>query len=297
MIEVQKNIRLAEKTFYGIGGVASEFYEIHDTNGLDELWAETISLKIPKIILGKGSNIVFADKGFYGRVFSPKFDKIKWIDKKNGIVSVEVGQNAQKFIENTNKHGFQDLCNLSGIPGNIGGFVRGNAGAYGAETADNIIGIEYLDETGNLRKINKKDANFVYRGSVFKQNPDLFIIRAIFQLNKKTTPEKALEKTKKLLTSRWKKYPAGRSGGCVFKNPEGEIAGKLLDELGAKGDKIGNIQVAKEHANFFVNLGNATAKDILELIKKWQDIVWEKHKIKLEPEIYIIDERGYPATR
>ncbi len=292
MIEVQKNTLLSKKTFYGIGGHADEFYEIDNINGLDELWAETISQKIPKIIIGKGSNIVFADRGFRGRIFSPKFEKIDWISKEDSIVSVQTGCDAQKFIEDTNKAGFEDLCNLSGIPGNVGGFVRGNAGAYGSEIADKIISVEFLDETGTRQKISKKDADFVYRGSLFKQNSDLFILSTTFQLNQKTDSKKALKKTKDLLSSRWDKYPAGRSGGCVFKNPEGQIAGKLLDELGAKGDIMGNIQIAEEHANFFINKGNATQKDILDLIKKWQEIILEKHGIKLEPEIYIINEFG-----
>ncbi len=292
MIEVQKNIRLSQKTFYGIGGIANEFYEIDDIKCLDELWAETISLNIPKIILGKGSNMVFADKGFVGRVFFPTFNKIKWISKKDGIVSVESGCSFQKFIEETNKLGFEDLCNLSGIPGNVGGFIRGNAGAYGIETSDNIIAIEYLDENGDLQKISKDKAKFIYRGSLFKQNPDLFVIKAIFQLNKKEKPQIALENTKNLLKTRWEKYPAGRSGGCVFKNPKGQIAGKLLDELGAKGDCIGGIEIADNHANFFINKGNATQKDILDMISKWQKIVFEKHQIRLQPEIYVIDEFG-----
>jgi len=300
MINIQSNILLSQKTFYGIGGPAQEFYQIDNLSGFPELWAETITQKIPKIILGKGSNIVFADKGFQGRVFFPNFQKSREIsiNKTTSIFEVEVGKNFQEFIEETNKSGFEDLTNLSGIPGNIGGFTRGNAGAYGSETADFIEAIEFLDESGITQKISKKSANFVYRGSIFKENPNLFITKVIFKLTKKDlnnpekTPEKLLTNTKNLLKTRWQKYPAGRSGGCVFKNPPNNIAGKILDELGAKGDQIGDCQISEKHANFFVNKKQAKQKDLIQLIKKWQKIVWEKQQIKLEPEIYIIDEFG-----
>lgn len=295
MIEVQKNVLLSEKTFYGIGGPADELYEIDSPDGFGEIWDETIHQNIPKIILGKGANIVFSDKGFRGRVFIPKFDKITWVDKENGIVTVDTGCEFQKFIEETNKAGFEDLCNLSGIPGNTGGFIRGNAGAYCMETGDEIIAVEALDSSGRPQKMAHKNCHFEYRGSVFKKKPDLFILRATFQLTQKTDPEDALHQTKTLQKNRWQKYPAGRSGGCVFKNPDPEnglLAGKLLDELGAKGDCIGGIEIPQEHANFFINKGNGKQKDILDLIEKWTKIVWEKRAAKLEPEIYIIDEYG-----
>lgn len=297
MIEVLQNIPLSQKTFYGIGGPADEIYEIDDIEGLGEIWAETIAQNIPKVVLGKGSNIVFADKGFRGRVFIPKFDNISPLPTPNSslIVSAQAGTNFQSFIEETNRLGFEDMCNLSGIPGNVGGFIRGNAGAYGIETSDFVVAIEYLDEDGIQQKISVHNCDFTYRGSIFKQNPNLFIGNATFKLTQKSDPQKALDKTRNLLQERWGKYPPGRSGGCVFKNPDQEkglFAGKILDELNAKGNQIGGIEISNEHANFFVNKEKGTQKDILELIKKWQKIVWEKHQIKLEPEIFIIDEFG-----
>lgn len=295
MIDVQKNIPLSKKTFYGIGGPADELYELDSMDGLGEVWAETIDLKLPKVILGKGANIVFADAGFRGRVFIPQFKAITWVDQDMGIVQVEAGANFQTFIEETNKAGYEDLCNLAGIPGNVGGFIRGNAGAYGLETADFIHSVEYLDEQGIIQTVSKNKADFVYRGSIFKQNPDLLVLRATFKLNQKAFPELALQQTKDLVKERWAKYPPGKSGGCVFKNPDPEaglLAGKILDELGAKGERIGDIEVSQEHANFFVNKGKGTQADILAMIEKWRSIVKEKHDVDLEPEIFIVDERG-----
>ena len=292
MIEVLKHFPLAKKTFYGIGGPADEIYEVHDTAGLAEIWTETIDQNIPKLILGGGANIALSDKGFRGRVFIPKFDKSK---QKNSIFTVEAGRNFQNFIEETNQAGFADLCPLSGIPGNVGGFVRGNAGAYGAQTQDFVTAVTYLDQNGQLQTVSNDRCQFEYRGSLFKYQPDYLILSATFKLTQAEVSPVALNKTKKLQTERWQKYPAGRSGGCVFKNPNAEaglFAGQILDQLGAKGDQIGQVMISHEHANFFTNRGTATQNDLIKLIKKWQQKVWQAHQVKLEPEIFLGDEYG-----
>ena len=297
MITTHTNFPLSKKTFYGLGGPADELIEIKDPAGLLELWAETVANKTPKIILGKGSNMAFSDKGFRGRVFLPLFDKIHHHAPPSHYlrrVTVDAGCSFQKFIEDTNREGYFDLCPLSGIPGNVGGFVRGNAGAYGAETADFVTEIQYLDEDGVHQKMSGKEAEFEYRGSIFKKNPDLFILRATFTIEEKGNPQEALDKSKKLLQERWGKYPAGRSGGCVFKNPDqdnGLFAGKLLDEMGAKGDSLGDMVISDEHANFIVNKGEGTQKDLIDLMKRWQEKVLAQHNVKLEPEIYLVDEK------
>ncbi len=293
MIEVFKNVPLATKTFYGIGGPADEIFEIHDASDLPTLWAESCENSIPKIVLGRGSNIVFSDKGLLGRVFIPKFKKTLW---RENVVTVEAGKTFQDFIEETNKKGFSDLCELSGIPGNIGGFVRGNAGANDKEVSDSILGVEYLNEKGYIHKLTKEACKFGYRESLFKKNPDFCIIRTTFELKEKLAPQTALDKTKRLLSLRWEKSSPGKSSGCVFKNPivNGKTisTGKLLDELGAKGDQIGDIKISEFHANFFINKGKATQKDLLSLMNKWKKRVFKIYQIELESEIFICNEFG-----
>ncbi|MCF7918203.1 UDP-N-acetylmuramate dehydrogenase [Candidatus Gracilibacteria bacterium] len=316
-MEILKNEPLSRHTFYGVGGLADEFYKVDDAESFAELWAETIQAKIPRLILGKGSNLLCSDAGFRGRVFSLEFDKITWDipspfrkgGKKGGFfVTVESGKNFQAFIEETNKQGFEDLCNLSGIPGNVGAFVRGNAGAFGSETKDFIKSVEFLDESGNLKTFNREECQFGYRESVFKSHPDWCVIKSTFELHQKADPESSLKKTRNLLAERWRKYPPGRSGGSFFKNPsplggdapskaEGLFAGKLLEEAGAKGDTIGHAQVSEKHANFILNLeGKAKQSEIIELARKWKKIVFEKFGVTLEPEIFICDERGGKIT-
>ncbi len=289
MPTIQTSLPLSDLTFYGVGGPAHEVWFVESAEEFAPLWAEAIEQEIPRIVLGKGSNTLFADQGYKGRVFIPQFQATRW---QGPTVTVEAGKSFPEFIEETNDHGFEDLCLLSGIPGNVGGFVRGNAGALGTDIAATCMGVEYVDETGSLQKIAAEKADFDYRHSIFKTQPNWAIVRATFRLSHSTDPESARTKTKEITAQRWAKNPAGRSGGCLFKNPEGHIAGKLLDECGAKGDRSGDAQISPDHANFFINKGQATQRDILHLARKWKTIVREKTGIKLEPEIFICDEQG-----
>ncbi len=303
-IEILRNEPLSKHTFYGVGGPADEFWRVGKAECFGEIWAETMAQKIPFFVLGKGSNLLFSDKGFRGRVFLLEFDKISWNHPpfaKGGnegefFVTVESGKNWQNFVEETNKKGFGDLCNLSGIPGNVGGFVRGNAGAFEIETGNFVERVEFLDENGQTQTFSRAQCKFNYRESIFKSHPEWCILSATFKLTAaETAPSQLLERTKTLLADRWKKYPPGRSGGSFFKNPEpGKVfAGELLERAGAKGDQIGQAQISERHANFILNLqGKATQKDILALARKWKKIVFEKFNVTLEPEVMVVDERG-----
>ena len=288
-VEIIKNQNLAKFSYFGIGGNADEIWKISDIKSMAEAWSETFADKIPQIILGAGSNCVFSDKGFRGRVFIFTGKKYVW---QNNIVTVETGERLQTMIENFAEKGWADLNNLSGIPGTLGGAVRGNAGAYGSEISDKLVQVEYIDEYGNLAKILKKDCEFDYRTSIFKKNSNWFITRATFQLTDKGNPAKILADVKAQFLDRVQKNPAGRSGGSFFKNPPENFAGKLLDEAGAKGDRLGDAQVSPRHANFFLNKGKATQTDLLKLAKKWQDKVLENSGILLEPEVVLVDEYG-----
>jgi len=289
-LKVAKNVLLSDLTFYGIGGGADEVYEIDNVEDLAPIWSETISKGIPKVVIGKGSNVIFSDIGFRGRVFIPRFDAIIWDENE---ATVDVGKSFQDFIEASNNRGYSDLCKLSGIPGNVGGFIRGNAGAYGVEISNSCIVVDYLDERGNLKTLLSEQCEFGYRESVFKRNPDWCIVRGKFKFDHvEKTLGSSLQETKQILMERWKKNPSGRSGGCLFKNPLNQIAGKLLDECGAKGDRIGDVQISEKHANFFLNLGKAKQADVLALAWKWRDIILEKKGIVLELEVFVCDEVG-----
>ena len=309
MIQIQTNFPLSSQTFYGIGGAADRFIECDSGAEFAEIWAETASAKTPKIIFGSGANVAFADAGFRGSVFRFLGQKIEFFEKNTQpFVRVESGRNFDDFLETSAKKKFANLQNLAGIPGTVGGFVRGNAGAFGAETADFLVEISVVDALGRILTFSPKMAEFEYRGSFFKKNPDFVVLSAVFRLEKsKETPEKILENLKTLRQQRWQKYPPGRSLGSVFKNPPAQIslktrklktqnnrffAGEILELLGAKSDQIGNIQISQKHANFFLNLGNGSQRDLIALVAKWQSAARDHFGVELEPEIQILDEFG-----
>ncbi len=289
MIDFQKNKLLKNYTFYGIGGPADELIFVDTIKKFADLWGETIAIGMPKIILGGGSNIAFADNGFRGRVFVLEFNNF---ELKNDCLFFEAGIDLQKAVEIAAKNGDENFANLSGIPGSIGGAIRGNAGAMGSEISDFIIGVEFVDENGKIQKYSAEKCGFGYRKSIFKTKKDWTIIRGIFRITKSPTPKTAIKKAAEIKTMRWSKYPPGRSSGCVFKNPKECGAGQLLDECGAKGDKIGALEISSDHANFFLNKGHATQNDLLKLMRKWQTIVAKKRGIELIPEIFLCDEFG-----
>ncbi len=289
MIDCQKNKLLKNYTFYGIGGPTDELILVDTITEFADFWRETVSAKIPKIILGSGSNIAFSDYGFRGRVFILKFNNF---ELKDDYLFFDAGVELQNAVNIAAKNGDENFANLSGIPGSLGGAIRGNAGAMDSEISDFLVGVEFIDENGELQKWSVAKCCFAYRESVFKTKKNWVIVRGIFKITKSPTPKIAIKKAQKIKKMRWSKYPPGQSSGCVFKNPEGIGAGQLLDECGAKGDSIGTLEISTDHANFFLNKGGATQKDLLTLMSKWKKIIKIKKGIILQPEIFLCDEFG-----
>lgn len=295
MIEVVKNAPLSAHTYFGVGGLADELVTVSDLVALPEIWAETIALRLPRLVLGSGSNLVCADAGFRGRVFKISAEKTDWHDE---IVTVDAGKNLQHLILDAASRGWSDLANLAGIPGTVGGAVRGNAGAFGSEICDRIVAVEFCDESGTTRRLPARECAFGYRESIFKKNPDWCVLRATLQLRDTANRDTALQQAQDLIATRWKKYPPGRCGGSFFKNPTQvpadcePYAGWLLENTGAKGDRIGGAEISPQHANFLMNADSATQADVLALAQKWQKIVHEKYNVTLEPEVVLIDNNG-----
>jgi UDP-N-acetylmuramate dehydrogenase len=289
MIDLKKNELLKDHTFYGIGGPADELVFIDKIEEFADFWGETIVLGIPKIILGGGSNLAFSDTGFRGRVFNLKFNNFKI---KDNYLFAESGMDLQKVVEIAAENGDKKFANLSGIPGSLGGAIRGNAGAMGYEISNFLVGVEFVDENGKIQKYSSEKCHFAYRESIFKKRKNWVIIKGVFAIKKSSTPQEATRKAQEIKKMRWSKYPPGRSSGCVFKNPDNIGAGQILDECGAKGDRLGSLEISQDHANFFLNKGSATQKNLLELMRKWQKIVEKKRNIILQPEIFLCDEFG-----
>lgn len=290
MVDIQTNVPLGRKTFWGIGGAADEQWMFNDIANVPQAWAETKAEKVPCFVLGKGSNTALSDAGFRGRIFHIMDKRTQWISKN--VLTVHAGAVMQDIIYDVCRAGWGDWVNLSGIPGVLGGFVRGNAGAFGAETADRLVAVQYCDADGMTHTLRKADGDFRYRWSTFKANPGWLVLSATFQFEDEMNGEIALEKAQELSKKRWAKYPKGRSGGSCFMNPEGDFAGRLLEKSGAKGDRVGGIMISDVHANFCLNMGGGTQADLITLFTKWRRTVHADHGIWLTPEVMLVDEYG-----
>ena len=295
-------------------GLFNEFYDINDIK-IDEKLSEYVNFKvggpadillipnskeqviksikickennIPFYLIGNGSNILVRDGGFRGVVLSLKNVKIIYVDGEKieaecGVMLKEV---SDKAIENS-LTGFEFAC---GIAGTIGGAVFMNAGAYDGEISKVIESAEVIDENCNIIRLSREELDFGYRSSLVMKK-GYTVLSAVFKLEKgqvKTIKELIEDITNKRESKQPLEYP---SAGSTFKRPTGYFAGKLIQDAGLKGYSIGGAAVSEKHSGFVINKGNATAKDITDLIKHIQDEVKKQFGVDLHPEVRIIGE-------
>ena len=295
-------------------GLFNEFYDINDIK-IDEKLSEYVNFKvggpadillipnsteqviksikickennIPFYLIGNGSNILVRDGGFRGVVLSLKNVKNIYVDGEKieaecGVMLKEV---SDKAIENS-LTGFEFAC---GIPGTIGGAVFMNAGAYDGEISKVIESAEVIDENCNIIRLSREELDFGYRSSLVMKK-GYTVLSAVFKLEKgqvKTIKELIEDLTNKRESKQPLEYP---SAGSTFKRPTGYFAGKLIQDAGLKGYSIGGAAVSEKHSGFVINKGNATAKDITDLIKHIQDEVKKQFGVDLHPEVRIIGE-------
>lgn len=243
--------------------------------------------QIPLTILGNASNLIVRDGGIRGLVI------ILTAMKKMSINGNEVyAQSGVPLIEVSRKAGASNLTGLEfacGIPGSIGGAVYMNAGAYGGEVADVIESVDILTCEGEFKTIQCEECEFSYRHSVFQTNEDIVIgVKFVLaQGDGEAIHAKMAELTHLRESKQPLEYP---SCGSVFKRPTGYFTGKLIQEAGLQGYRIGGAEVSKKHAGFIVNIDNATATDYVRLIEYIQEVIWRNNQVRLEPEVRIIGE-------
>lgn len=279
---VKSNEPMAKHTTFRIGGPADVFISVETTDKLVGLLTYLDGEGMPYIILGGGSNMLVRDEGFRG--VAVKIDDKRYaihdtvIEAAAGCVTADI---AQKSIA-AGLTGFEWGV---GVPGTIGGAVRGNAGAMGGEMNDVVTEVEaYRD--GEVVRLSNAECAFGYRDSVFKRGGGV-VLRATLGLQKgetATSMRKALAHLKK----RTDTQPHGQSIGCIFKNPDGKSAGQLIDLAGLKGASVGDAEVSAKHCNFILNKGNATAEEVLALIEKVKEKVYDTFGVHLEEEIQMI---------
>jgi len=279
------NESLKKHTTYGIGGPADLMIFPKSKQDLIKVIEIINENKIKLTILGSGSNVLVSDNGIRGAVISLK-NSLKQIEVDENILYAECGTMLGKIVKHAVKNNLIGLENLNGVPGTLGGALIMNAGAWGGEISENLIHVEVINLKSEIQKIQKKDLNFSYRQSSF--NKDDILLSAKFNL-KKADKDIIKENFIEAQSGRKKSQPLNkRSAGSLFKNPKNNSAGKLLDEAGLKGFSIGDAKISEKHANFFINDGNATSKDMLMLIKKAHKEVKDKFNVNLSLEVKLM---------
>ena len=240
---------------------------------------------IKSYFLGNGSNVIFRDEGFDGVII--KSSGLKGYDISGNKVNVEAGVLMTVLSKAVQEKGLSGLEFCYGIPGNVGGGLFMNAGAYGGEISQCLKTVTYIDEQGELHTVNKEDCRYSYRHSLFMSHK-WFIVSAVFELEEKDSIE-MLAFMEDIMQRRKDKQPLEKpSAGSSFKRPAGYFAAALIDECGLKGLSVGGAQVSEKHAGFIVNTGNATCRDIVRLADEVSRIVLEKKGVQLEKEMIIV---------
>ena len=280
---VIKNILLKNYTTFKIGGRAKYFLVAENKENLISAIEAAKKVGLPFFILAGGSNILVSDKGFDGIVI--KMQNTKY-EIRNTKIKTGAGALLSYLAGSSFRAGLAGLEWAAGIPGTIGGAVRGNAGAFGGSIADRVEEVEIYDaKNERFRILKNKDCLFAYRDSIFKKDKNLIIISAVLKLKKGNKKEIA-KKMKRCLNYRKKHQPLSfPSCGSVFVNPSDSSARELISKCGLRGKKIGQAQISEKHANFIVNLGKARASDVEKLINLAKKKVKQKFGISLKEEI------------
>ena len=283
--EVLNDASLENYNTYGIKNKTKYLIKPNNINDLKELIIYLNENNLNYYLLGGGSNIILPDNYFNGVIIS--LENFKKIEFNDTYVTCEAGMNLGLFVLECIKNSLGGLENLAGIPGTLGGALYGNAGVKDVCIYDYVKEIKVL-RNNEIITLNKEDINYSYRNTMFKNTKDI-ILSATFQLYK-DDENKLKEIVKEGRVKRLNTQPLEyKNAGSVFKNPEGDYAGRLIESLGLKGYTIGGAQISEKHANFIVNIGDATGSDIRNLIKYIKDKVYDAYKIELELEQIIID--------
>lgn len=282
------NVPMSEYTSLRIGGMADVMAFPQDEGDLKDLLAFADAKGFAYYILGAGTNLLVRDAGVRGIVvnMTEGFKDVVWQDAAKA--SVGSGMKLAELVIQCRDKGLSGLEFAVNIPGTVGGALAMNAGAYGGEMKDVVEGVEVIGRKGGKGFLAKDKLEFSYRKAELPKHSAVTVVNMSFTLS---TPDAVREKmrefTEKRKANAKVQYP---NAGSVFKNPEGLYAGRLIEEVGLKGEKIGQAQFSPMHANYIVNLGGAKAKDVLALMALARDTVYSQKGIVLEPEIKVVGE-------
>ena len=286
MIE-KENVKLNESlelhTTFKVGGTCKYFITPKDLEELIDLLKYLKDNNIKYMILGNGSNTIFSSKEYDGVIIN--LGNFNSMEIEGTKIYVEAGYQLIKLSMDALNNSLSGLEFAAGIPGNVGGAIFMNAGAYKSDMSNLVETVTFLDENLELKTLDNKDLNFSYRKSLFQEHTEYIIISTVLNLEESIKEEiKDLmdRRKERRISSQPLEYP---SAGSVFRNPSEDVfAGKLIEDLGLKGYTIGGAQISEKHANFIINIGGATGEDIRALIKLIKSKVKEKYNIDLHVE-------------
>ena len=280
---IKRNEPMGLHTTFRVGGNADFFLEISSPKELADIIKYLKQTEHSYFILGNGSNLLVGDKGYNG-VILHLGERFSGITVENETITVQAGALLSTVAKTAAKHGLAGMEFASGIPGTIGGAVVMNAGAYDGEMKQIITMVTVMTDQGEILELDNETMEFGYRTSIIKNRP--FIVLSARLDLKKGNIEEIQEKMDDFGNRRRSKQPLEYpSAGSTFKRPEGYFAGKLIMDAGFRGYRIGGAQVSEKHCGFIINVGNATAADISELMDEVIEKVSDKFDVTLEPEI------------
>ena len=274
---------MKKHTTFRVGGPADYFVMPETKDEIRRIITVCRECGTPFYIIGNGSNLLVSDKGYRG-VIIQLYKEMSKIETEGNVIRAEAGASLARVANAALEAGLTGFEFASGIPGTLGGACVMNAGAYGGEMKDVLLSVTALAADGEFLTIPKDRLELVYRTSVFARK-GYIVVEALLELkegSKEAIRQKMEELREKRITKQPLEYP---SAGSTFKRPEGYFAGKLIQDAGLRGYRVGGAQVSEKHCGFVINCGNASAADVDELMKQVSAKVEEQFGVTLEPEV------------
>ena len=284
---LRRNEALANKTTIRVGGNARLYAEPANLTDLLTLLRSAKLFSLETFCLGRGSNLVVPDEGFNGLVI--RFNAGIWRSSEalgEGRVWVAAGVRLKEVCGFAAKHGLSGFEFLEGIPGSVGGALRMNAGAMGSWMFDVVERVQFIDDSGQMQDLPKEAFHFGYRK--VEEISSGIALGAVLTSHGHEPEALIRERIESFSSDRKSSQPRDPSAGCIFKNPDGNFAGKLVDQYGIKGMRVGDAEVSDVHGNFIVNRGKASATDVIELVRQVRAAVFKKSGYLLEPEVLLL---------
>jgi len=284
---IRPHLPLSKRTTLRVGGPADLYVEPAFEEDLTRLLQFCAERKLPFFVLGRGSNLLVRDSGFRGVVISLAQPDFTRVEIREARLHCGAGARLKTVAIEAKRHGVAGFEFLEGIPGSIGGALRMNAGAMSSATFDLVESVRLMDCNGEIQERARREIEVQYRSSPTLRTH--IALSAVLQ-GRAESPDLIAKRMMEFSQKRWDSQPAAPSAGCIFKNPTSIPAGKLIDDLGLKGTRVGVAFVSAEHGNFILNDGTATAKQVLELIDLIKKRAHAERGIELETEVEIIGE-------